>query len=129
LPSQARADRTTDTSVPRPTPAITNNPAPTLGDLPTTQPPGFATPGQSMQGSMARQNAATPSQLAAKKIWESIYPPQDSIGGKESRSGLQMQPGSAGLKPITNPAPPVSGLPRKTRSEQDRSRDGGNSII
>jgi 2'-5' RNA ligase len=128
-PSQMRPDRTTDVGAPRPTPALSNSPAEILDGLPETRPAGIFSPGQSSKGQMARQNNANPQQTALRKIQSFINPPLDSIGGKESRSGLQMQPGSAGLKPVTNPAPPVSGLPRKTRSQEDRSRDGSNSIV
>jgi hypothetical protein len=128
-PSQMRPDRTSDVGAPRPTPSLTSNPAPLMGDLPETQPAGFATPGQSMQGSMARQNTISAPARAAKMTAEAILPKQDSIGGREGKSGLQSAPGSAGLKPITDPRPPVSASPRPTRSERDRAATGTGAII
>jgi hypothetical protein len=127
-PSQMRADKTSDIGAPRPMPSIANNPAPTMGDLPTTQPAGILTPGQSTRGSMARQNDASPQQIALKKVQSFINPPSDSIGGSESRSGLQSAPGQGGIKPIAS-KPPVSASPVQTRAAQDRSRSGTAAIV
>jgi hypothetical protein len=129
LPSQARADKTSDVGAPRPMPALTSDPAPTMGDLPETRPAGILSPGQSSKGQMARQNTVSAPARAAKMTAEAVMPKQDSIGGRESRSGLQSQPGSAGLKPITDPRPPVSASPRPTRSERDRAATGISSIV
>jgi hypothetical protein len=45
-----------------------------------------------------------------------------AIRAKYAGSGLQMQAGSAGLNPITDPQPNVSALPRKTRKQEDMER-------